>query len=157
MRRSIVLAILLVFAIFVVLAHAGKPAPPGTPAIQGIARLDGTVNNPTPHVQYDLVSLTGPGTFIGGRIGANGLTSDDFTVRLEIDGVLVVNEDIHSLGEGYVPMNPMGITGFCRGEGIAWGICLGFIQPVAYNSSLTLSIVPAGPLNNAMGTILYAD
>ena len=112
MKRSILLAILLVSAIFVVLAYAAKPTPPPpvTPAIQGIARQDAEVNNPTVGTPYDLISLTGPGTFIGARVlGIHSSSGSQFTLQLEIDGNLIVDEFVSGLQQAYTTMNPMGI------------------------------------------------
>ena len=160
MRRSIVLAILLIFAVFVVLAYAAKPTPPppDTPAIQGIARQDAEVNTPTVGTRYDLISLTGPGTFIGGRVlGIGGSGPSQFTLQLEIDGNLIVDEFVSGLAQAYTAMNPMGIMRYCATSAGMLGFCIGFIQPVAYGSNLTLSVTTAGAIDKVSGTVLYAE
>ena len=160
MKRSILLAILLVSAIFVVLAYAAKPTPPPpvTPAIQGIARQDAEVNNPTVGTPYDLISLTGPGTFIGARVlGIHSSSGSQFTLQLEIDGNLIVDEFVSGLQQAYTTMNPMGIMRYCATSGGMQGFCIGFIQPVAYGSNLTLSVTTAAPIDKVSGTVLYAD
>jgi len=65
----------------------------GDATIKGIARQDGVVNTPTVGTPYDLISLTGSGTFIAARVlGIGGAAPSRFTLKLEIDGNLIVDE-----------------------------------------------------------------
>lgn len=132
-------------------------------SIKGAASEEGLVaydqgTGDVAQATYDLVTLSGPGTFVAARLtkqgGATGLTA----VSLSIDGKTVVQRNIVALKNlGMTQNNPFGVVVFTSPVGID-AVTIGFSQPIAFEQSLVLSaIVGETGVIQIIGTIIYGE
>ncbi|HKJ00733.1 MAG TPA: hypothetical protein VKB51_19860 [bacterium] len=106
-------------------------------AIKQPTHAEGLVAPPVPGENV-LVSLTGPGKFLSARLSKQGGDSGLTEVKLTIDGHTVVARNIVALQNlGLTANNPYGIV-VSGGSGIDT-VTIGFQEPLAFESSLTLS------------------
>jgi hypothetical protein len=139
MKRFALLVSLILVAVVIVPSYAAKPTPEPGPvcAIQGINRADGTASSPTVNTTYQLVTLTGPGTFVSAKVYAPADNYDNnkaLQVQLVIDGKAIVNDNWDNLRDVNSMGTPFGIYGNY------YALIIGFQQPVIFNSSLLLSV-----------------
>ena len=110
--------------------------------IERIAREDGQVSSPAIDTKNDLVTLTGPGTFIAARlaIGGSSDTRKSTIGELVIDGRIIFQESFREIElQGLREFNYFGVVGNDGGTVGSSTISIGFPQPVKFESSLVLS------------------
>lgn len=126
--------------------------------IEDADSTESLVTNPSDGSEHNLVSLTGPGTFVAARMtkqgGASGLTA----VSLEMDGKIVVQRNIAALKNwGMTQNNPFGVV-VVTGPGGIDAVTIGFPQPIAFESNLTLkAIVGEAGVVQIIGTVIHGS
>jgi hypothetical protein len=128
--------------------------------INGIARQDGAATNPTADLEVDLITLSGPGTFVSARFIVSGGTESDrrnTLLVLEIDGNAIVQDTFTDLNaKGSNKFNFFGIVADMP-SGIA--VTVGFPLPVSFQSSLVLSATPptASSVSALEAAVIYGE
>ena len=99
---------------------------------------------PAPIGTHDLVTLEGPGVFLGAAIAKQGGTNDLTFVILDIDGRNVVNLSYAAAAnEGLTEQNPFGIV-LVHSTAIKT-MTLGFPTPLLYKRSLRVRVTVNEP------------
>jgi hypothetical protein len=94
---------------------------------------------PAPNGTYPLITLRGPGVFLGAEVSKQGGTNDLTFVILEIDGRNVTNLSFAAaLNQGLTQQNPYGLV--VLNAGVLKTMTVGFPTPLLYKKSLTLSV-----------------
>ena len=125
--------------------------------IRGADDTEGLVVSPANGSSHNLVSLTGPGTFVAARMvkqgGASGLTA----VSLEIDGKIIVQRNVAALKNwGMTQNNPFGVVVFTNGT--IDTVTIGFQQPIEYQTSLVLkALVNETGVAQIIGTVIHGQ
>ena len=99
---------------------------------------------PAPVGTHDLVTLTGPGVFLGAAVSKQGGTNDLTFVILDIDGRNVVNLSYAAAtNEGLTQQNPYGLV--LLHSSVLKTMTLGFPTPLRYKRSLKLRVTVNEP------------
>ena len=99
---------------------------------------------PAPNGTYALVTLKGPGVFLGAEISKQGGTNDITFVILDIDGRNVTNLSYAAaMNLGLTQQNPYGLV--LLGGGGLKTMTVGFPTPLLYKRSLKLSVTVNEP------------
>ena len=94
---------------------------------------------PAPNGTYPLVTLRGPGVFLGAEVTKQGGTNDLTFVILDIDGRNVTNLSFAAaLNQGLTQQNPYGLVVLHAGS--LKTMTVGFPTPLLYKRSLKLSV-----------------
>jgi hypothetical protein len=94
---------------------------------------------PAPQGTHDLVSLEGPGVFLGLHVSKQGGTNDITFVILEIDGRNVTNLSFAAAANwGLTQQNPYGLMVVTGGP--VKTLTVGFPTPLRFQRSLKLSV-----------------
>ncbi len=94
---------------------------------------------PAPNGTYSLVTLKGPGVFLGAEISKQGGTNDLTFVVLDIDGRNVANLSYAgAINQGLTQQNPYGLV-LLQSPAIKT-VTIGFPTPLVYKRSLNLSV-----------------
>ena len=94
---------------------------------------------PAPNGTYSLVTLKGPGVFLGAEISKQGGTNDLTFVILDIDGRNVANLSYAgAINQGLTQQNPYGLV-LLQSPAIKT-VTIGFPTPLVYKRSLNLSV-----------------
>lgn len=125
--------------------------------VKGVASAEGLItvfeNGPT----YDLVDLSGPGTFVAARMVKQGGDSGLTAISLEIDGKVVVQRNVAALKNwGMTQNNPFGVVVFTSGD--IDTVTVGFSQPMTFENNLVLrAIVGESGVVQIIGTVIYGQ
>ena len=126
---------------------ASRPsAVPHTGCAAGVCDPERTqgLKAPAPVGTYDLVTLTGPGVFLGAAVAKQGGTNDLTFVILDIDGRNVANLSYAAAtNEGLAQQNPYGLV-LLHSAAIKT-MTLGFPTPLLYKRSLNLRVTVNEP------------
>jgi hypothetical protein len=99
---------------------------------------------PAPVGTHDLVSLSGPGVFLGAAISKQGGTNDLTFVILDIDGRNVTNLSYAgAVNEGLKEQNPYGLV--LLQSPVIKTMTIGFPTPLLYRRSLKLRVTVNEP------------
>jgi hypothetical protein len=99
---------------------------------------------PAPNGTYALVTLKGPGVFLGAEVSKQGGTNDITFVILDIDGRNVTNLSYAAaMNLGLTQQNPYGLV--LLGGGGLKTMTVGFPTPLLYKRSLKLSVTVNEP------------
>ena len=99
---------------------------------------------PAPNGTYPLVTLKGPGVFLGAEVTKQGGTNDLTFVILDIDGRNVTNLSFAgALNQGLTQQNPYGLV--VLNSAALKTMAVGFPTPLLYKRSLTLSVTVNEP------------
>jgi hypothetical protein len=99
---------------------------------------------PAPNGTHALVSLRGPGVFLGAEISKQGGTNDLTFVILDIDGRNVTNLSFAAaVNQGLTQQNPYGLV-LLQSAGLKT-FTIGFPTPLLYRRSLRLSVTVNEP------------
>jgi len=123
-----------------------QPAQPHTGCAAGVCDPQRTqgLRAPAPNGTHDLVSLAGPGVFLGAAISKQGGTNDLTFVILEIDGRNVANLSYAAAAnQGLTEQNPYGVV-LLNSTAIKT-MTLGFPTPLLYKRSLRLRVTVNEP------------
>ena len=94
---------------------------------------------PAPNGTYSLVTLKGPGVFLGAEISKQGGTNDLTFVILDIDGRNVANLSYSgAINQGLTQQNPYGLV-LLQSPAIKT-VTIGFPTPLVYKRGLNLSV-----------------
>jgi hypothetical protein len=94
---------------------------------------------PAPNGTYTLVSLKGPGVFLGAEVSKQGGTNDLTFVSLDIDGRNVANLSYAAaINQGLTQQNPYGLV--VLHSAALKTFTVGFPTPLTYKRSLTVSV-----------------
>jgi len=121
-------------------------AEPHTGCAAGVCDPERTqgLKAPAPVGTHDLVTLNGPGVFLGAAISKQGGTNDLTFVILDIDGRNVANLSYAgATNEGLTQQNPYGLV-LLHSAAIKT-MTLGFPTPLLYKRSLKLSVTVNEP------------
>jgi len=95
---------------------------------------------PAPQGTYKLVTLKGPGVFVGAHVSKQGGETDLTFVSLDIDGRNVVNLSYAAArNAGFTQANPYGLV-LLQTRPID-NLTIGFPEPLAYAKELVLSVL----------------
>ena len=95
---------------------------------------------PAPNGTHALVTLKGPGLFLGAEVSKQGGTNDLTFVILDIDGRNVVNLSIAAaINQGLTQQNPYGLV-LVQSAALNT-MTLGFPTPLLYKRSLELKVM----------------
>jgi hypothetical protein len=99
---------------------------------------------PAPNGTHDLVTLKGPGVFLGAAIAKQGGTNDITFAILDIDGRNVTNVSFAGVAnEGLTQQNPYGLV--LLHSAALKTLTIGFPTPLLYKRSLRLSVTVNEP------------
>jgi hypothetical protein len=99
---------------------------------------------PAPNGTHALVTLKGPGVFLGAEVSKQGGASDLTFVILDIDGRNVVNLSIAAAAnQGLTQQNPYGLV--LLQSAALKTMTLGFATPLLYKRSLELKVTVNEP------------
>lgn len=99
---------------------------------------------PAPNGTYDLVTLKGPGVFLGAAVAKQGGGSDLTFVILDIDGRNVTNFSFAAAAnEGLTQQNPYGLV--LLHSAVIKTFTVGFPTPLLYKRSLRLAVTVNEP------------
>jgi len=99
---------------------------------------------PAPNGTYALVTLKGPGVFLGAHVSKQGGTSDITFVVLDIDGRNVTNVSFSAaINLGLTQQNPYGLV-LLQSGGLKT-LTIGFPTPLLYKRGLRLSVTVNEP------------
>jgi hypothetical protein len=99
---------------------------------------------PAANGTHTLVTLEGPGVFLGAQVSKQGGTNDITFVALDIDGRSVTNLSFAAAANwGMTEQNPYGVV-LLQAGGIKT-ITVGFPTPLLYKRSLKLSVTVNEP------------
>jgi hypothetical protein len=94
---------------------------------------------PAPKGSYKLVSLKGPGIFVGGHVSKQGGDTDLTFVSLDIDGRNVVSLSYAAARNlGFTQDNPFGLVLLPSGR--VDNLTFGFPTPLRFEKSLLVSV-----------------
>jgi hypothetical protein len=171
MKRIVLFLALLLFVIFALPAYPVKPPPApnqvevvNAPALKGIAMQDNEIPDANA-LTYNLVNISGPGTFCVARITLEGLWDGVRwnSVELAVDGNIVVQESLGNLwrDRGTLGYNPLWATYIHGGEpsGTYHVISIKFPLPVSFDLSLDLNVivVDSAGTGKIRGTVIYGE
>ena len=127
----------------------------GDGAIKGIARAKNVVNSPTCSTKYELVNLSGPGTFISAVVWMDTINGDDFskaTMELLIDGKTIIQETGFELESSLGGMSTFGVVASSK------SLKIGFPKLVS-ESSVVLSVTTdvCWAIAKITGTVIYGE
>lgn len=110
---------------------------------------------PAPNGTHALVTLTGPGVFLGAEVSKQGGTTDLTFVILDIDGRNVVNLSIAAAAnQGLTQQNPYGLV--LLQSAALKTMTLGFPTPLLYKRSLELKVtVNEGNVVQIVGNVVH--
>jgi len=95
---------------------------------------------PAPNGTYALVTLKGPGVFLGAEVAKQGGTNDLTFVVLDIDGRNVTNLSYAAAANvGLTQQNPFGLVLLNSGSSLKT-LTVGFPTPLLYKRELKLSV-----------------
>jgi hypothetical protein len=117
------------------------PGPVRTNCAPGVCDPQRTqgLRAPAPNGTHALVTLTGPGVFLGAEVSKQGGTNDLTFVILDIDGRNVVNLSMAAaINQGLTQQNPYGLV--LLQSGALKTMTLGFPTPLTYKRSLELKV-----------------
>ena len=120
-------------------------APPAGCA-QGVCDPERTqgLRAPAPNGTHDLVTLRGPGVFLGAEVTKQGGTNDLTFVVLDIDGRNVTNLSYAAANNsGLTQQNPYGLV--LLHSAALKSLTIGFPTPLLYKRSLRLSVTVNEP------------
>jgi hypothetical protein len=123
-----------------------KPAQPHTGCAAGVCDPERTqgLKAPAPNGAHDLVTLEGPGVFLGAAISKQGGTNDLTFVILDIDGRNVADLSYAAASnQGLTQHNPYGVV-LLHSTAIKT-MTLGFPTPLLYKRSLRLRVTVSEP------------
>lgn len=128
-----------------------------TLSLKGLQRTNPGVMNPAEDTVHDLVSLTGPGTFVSAWFRQTGGDGSVF-VRLIIDGNTLTNYTALGLtNAGLTQNNPLGIAAF-SGTPSSHNVTIGFPLPIAFEESLVLQAeVQEENVSNINVIVIYGE
>ena len=129
----------------------------GDATIKGIGQQNFTVASPTVGTKYDLVRISGPGSFVSASLVTAGHPSvvGDVDIELVIDGNIIFSDRLQTLAQIYEEANPFGITVSIKGAG--YGVAtMGFQLSVSFENSVVLSATTHA-LNSLTGTVIYGE
>ncbi len=99
---------------------------------------------PAPNGTHDLVTLQGPGVFLGAEVSKQGGTNDLTFVILDIDGRNVVNLSYAgAANQGLTEQNPYGLV--LLQSAVIKTMTHGFPTPLLYKRSLRLRVTVNEP------------
>ena len=99
---------------------------------------------PAPNGTYALVTLRGPGVFLGAEVSKQGGTNDLTFVILDIDGRNVTNLSFSAAAnQGMTQQNPYGLV--LLQSAALKTFTVGFPTPLLYKKSLKLSVTVNEP------------
>jgi hypothetical protein len=99
---------------------------------------------PAPNGTYPLVTLRGPGVFLGAEVTKQGGTNDLTFVILDIDGVNVTNISYAAARNlGLLAQNPFGLV--LLQSALVKTLTVGFPTPLRFERSLRLSVKVSEP------------
>jgi hypothetical protein len=99
---------------------------------------------PAPNGTHDLVTLRGPGVFVGAEVTKQGGTNDLTFVVLDIDGRNVTNLSYAAANNsGLTQQNPYGLV--LLHSAALKNLTIGFPTPLLYKRSLRLSVTVNEP------------
>jgi hypothetical protein len=127
------------------IVKVSAPASPGHCA-RGVCDPERTqgLKAPAPNGTYDLVTLKGPGVFLGAAVAKQGGTSDLTFVILDIDGRNVTNFSFAAAtNEGLTQQNPYGLV--LLHSAVIKTFTVGFPSPLLYKRSLRLAVTVNEP------------
>jgi len=94
---------------------------------------------PAPNGTHALITLRGPGVFLGAEVSKQGGTNDLTFVILDIDGRNVTNLSFAAaVNQGLTQQNPYGLV--LLATTALKTVTIGFPTPLLYKRSLTLSV-----------------
>jgi hypothetical protein len=94
---------------------------------------------PAPNGAHSLVTLKGPGVFLGAEVSKQGGSNDITFVVLDIDGRNVTNLSFAAAqNQGLTQQNPYGLV--LLGSGSLKTMTIGFPTPLLYKRELRLSV-----------------
>ncbi len=97
------------------------------------------LKSPAPNGTHSLVTLKGPGVFLGAEVTKQGGSSDLSFVILDIDGRNVTSLSFAgALNQGLTQQNPYGLV--VLNAGTLKTMTVGFPTPLLYKKRLTLSV-----------------
>ena len=110
---------------------------------------------PAPNGTYSLVTLKGPGVFLGAEISKQGGTNDLTFVVLDIDGRNVANLSYAgAINQGLTQQNPYGLV-LLQSPAIKT-VTIGFPTPLVYKRSLNLSVtVNEGSVVQILANVIH--
>jgi hypothetical protein len=127
-------------------AKPRKPPQPRTGCAAGVCDPERTqgLKAPAPNGAHDLVTLDGPGVFLGASISKQGGTNDLTFVILDIDGRNVADLSYAAaVNHGLTQQNPYGVV-LLQSAAIKT-MTLGFPTPLLYQRSLRLRVTVSEP------------
>lgn len=87
-----------------------------------------------------LITIKGPGVFVGGHVAKQGGASDLTFVSLDIDGRNVVNASYAAVrNTGLTQDNPYGLVVLPSSPGAQDNMAFGFPEPLRYEKQLVLT------------------
>jgi hypothetical protein len=99
---------------------------------------------PAPNGTHVLVTLRGPGVFLGAEVSKQGGTNDLTFVILDIDGRSVTNLSYAAgLNQGLTQQNPYGLV--VLQSGVIKTFTVGFPTPLLYKNKLVLCVTVNEP------------
>ena len=106
---------------------------------------------------YDLVTLTGPGSFVSARMTKQGGDSGFTFLELVIDDKIIIGRSFAALKNwGMTESNPFGVVVLT--EGIVDAATIGFQQPIKFEDSLVLrAVVDQSGVEQIIGTVIYGE
>lgn len=122
-------------------AVARVAVPVGTKCAAGVCDPERTqgLKAPAPNGTHPLITLKGPGVFLGAEVSKQGGANDLTFVILDIDGRNVTNLSFAAAAnEGLTQQNPYGLV-LLRTAALKT-FTVGFPTPLLYKRSLTLSV-----------------
>ena len=129
----------------------------GSATIKGAAQDEGLITDPISGNTYDLVTLTGPGSFVSARMTKQGGGSDLTFLELVIDEEIIIGRSFAALKNwGMTESNPFGVVVLT--EGIVDAATIGFQQPIKFEDSLVLRArVNESGVEQIIGTVIYGE
>lgn len=127
-------------------ASAKVAVPIGRTCASGVCNPERTqgLKAPAPNGTHVLVTLTGPGVFLGAEVSKQGGTNDLTFVILDIDGRNVTNLSFAAAAnQGLTQQNPYGLV--LLSSAALKTFTVGFPTPLLYKRSLTLSVTVNEP------------
>lgn len=122
-------------------AVAREAVPVGRKCAAGVCDPERTqgLKAPAPNGTHALITLRGPGVFLGAEVSKQGGTNDLTFVILDIDGRNVTNLSFAAAAnQGLTQQNPYGLV--LLQNAALKTFTVGFPTPLLYKRSLTLSV-----------------
>lgn len=125
---------------------ATRPRPQPRDCAPGVCDPERTqgLRAPAPEGDHDLVTLRGPGVFVGAEVAKQGGQSGLTFVSLDIDGRNVVSLSFAAAkNTGLTQQNPFGIV--LLDSGPVDNLTIGFPTPLAFRRELKLGVKVSEP------------